>query len=533
MEDRIKQILNNIKTWWNKFTTGQKTGIVAGASVIVFGFVILVAVMSRTRYTTLLTCETAADASKAVEVLESNNIVYKVSTNGLVISVDSTQLSEANLALGGEGILPSSYSLSDYLSTSLSTTASDKEKFYKEYMEKTLEKDISALSNVEKASVHLNIPEDKGTLIQTNQVSSAYIQLELSGTFTSAQAANLAKAVATSLGDTTTANITIIDQDSNMLFSGGDDYSSSGIASSLQELQNQAEAMVANQVKTVLYGTNQYDNVEVTSHLSMDFANYEETVSEYYPNNGREEGMYSHYENYESEAENTSGDVPGTDSNGENLTTYVYEDSDQSSSSTSETSIDYLPNQSIVNKITPAGGINYNTSSVSITAIRYNKLREEDAKTQGLLDGISWDEYKLANSADRKLEIDEDFYNVVANATGIEPERITIVAYESPLFIDKESVQISWTNVLSIVMFVIILALLAIVVLRSMQARSNVSEEEELSVESLLQSTPEQELEDIDVEAKSETRKLVEKFVDENPEAAAALLRNWLNEDWN
>jgi len=52
------------------------------------------------------------------------------------------------------------------------------------------------------------------------------------------------------------------------------------------------------------------------------------------------------------------------------------------------------------------------------------------------------------------------------------------------------------------------------------------------SVESLLQSTPEPELEDIDVEEKSETRKLIEKFVDEQPEAAAQLLRNWLSEDW-
>ena len=51
-------------------------------------------------------------------------------------------------------------------------------------------------------------------------------------------------------------------------------------------------------------------------------------------------------------------------------------------------------------------------------------------------------------------------------------------------------------------------------------------------MESLLQSTPEENLEDIGVEAQSETRKLIDKFVDENPEAAASLLRNWLNEDW-
>ena len=28
------------------------------------------------------------------------------------------------------------------------------------------------------------------------------------------------------------------------------------------------------------------------------------------------------------------------------------------------------------------------------------------------------------------------------------------------------------------------------------------------------------------------TKKLIEKFVDENPDAAALLLRNWLNDDW-
>ena len=43
---------------------------------------------------------------------------------------------------------------------------------------------------------------------------------------------------------------------------------------------------------------------------------------------------------------------------------------------------------------------------------------------------------------------------------------------------------------------------------------------------------PSEPLEDIDLEAKSETRKMIEKFVDENPEAVANLLRNWLSEDW-
>ena len=81
-------------------------------------------------------------------------------------------------------------------------------------------------------------------------------------------------------------------------------------------------------------------------------------------------------------------------------------------------------------------------------------------------------------------------------------------------------------------MIVLILALLGFVVIRSMRTKKEEVPEEELSVETLLQSAPEMELEDLEAESKSETRKMIEKFVDENPEAAANLLRNWLNEDW-
>ena len=52
-------------------------------------------------------------------------------------------------------------------------------------------------------------------------------------------------------------------------------------------------------------------------------------------------------------------------------------------------------------------------------------------------------------------------------------------------------------------------------------------------MENLLQTTQEvSSVVDIDVETKSDIRLMVEKFVDENPDAAAALLRNWLNDSW-
>jgi flagellar M-ring protein FliF len=432
--------------------------------------------------------------------------------------------------LGSAGYGADEYTIQQALNGSISTTASDKEKLTVEAYESKVEKNLTSFSNIKSADVLLHIPTQNGTLIQEQQESSAYITLELDGTFTSANAANVAKAVATWLGNDTTSNITILDTDSNLLFAGGDDYSTAGVASSMQELQNQGQSMMAYRVKNVLLGTNQFSQVEVTCQLDMDYSNYEETVKRYTVEDGQEQGYLSHRETYETENENGSSYVPGTDSNDE--TVYVSPDSTSSSSTQTEKLEDFLPNEDIQYKITPAGAINYSNSSMSIALIRYKEYKEEDVKRQGLLDGITWDEYKANNAEDVKLDVDEEYYSMAANATGIPAEKITILSYESPVFVDKPGVDVDWTNVLSIVMLIVILALLGFVVLRSMSGKRQAAEDEELSVENLLQSTPESELEDIDVESKSETRKMIEKFVDENPEAAASLLRNWLSEDW-
>ena len=145
---------------------------------------------------------------------------------------------------------------------------------------------------------------------------------------------------------------------------------------------------------------------------------------------------------------------------------------------------------------------------------------------------MSWDEYKAANGGRTRVEVDEELYSVVANATGIPRENITIVKYSENYFVDSEGLGIGVSDIIQIILIIVILGLLGFVVLKSMAGKKEVQPEEELSVETLLQSTPASELEDIEVETKSETRKMIDKFVDENPEAAANLLRNWLNEDW-
>ncbi len=534
MADKLKEIWAKIQEWWNKFTTKQKTIIIVIAAAVIFTFVIVVYAISRPQYTKLGTYANTSESAEVVDILEGAGITHRESDDALTIEVVTDQLYQANLALGSAGIVSDMMKYDDFVNSSMSTTSADKERQWQLYLQAQLEMTLKAQNSVKSATVILDIPSRNGTLASQQEEASAFITLELDGTLTSSQAAGLARCAATSLGNATTANITIMDTDANLLFAGGDDYSAAGIASSLQELKNQSESMIANQLKRVFLGTNQYTNATVTSHLDVDFSEYQESVKEYYANDGYTQGLYAHQDLFESSSTNEGGGLPGTDSNdGENLTTYVNPDYGNSENTQTESSTDYLPNERATNKITPAGGINYENSSVAIALIKLREYHEESVKRQGLLDGITWEEFKDAHREDVKLEVDPEYYSMAANATGISEDKITIIAYESPVFFDKEGMSVSGTDILSIVMIVLILGLLAFVVFRSMRSRQEATEEEELSVESMLQSTPESVLEDIDVESKSETRKMIEKFVDENPEAAANLLRNWLNEDWN
>lgn len=532
MVDKIKELWGKVLEWWNKFTSRQKTVIIGVAAAVIFAFAILIWVFSQPTYTDLRQCENTKEASEIVSLLEGADIKYKTSQDGLLVQVQEKDLANARLALGAAGIPTTTMTIDEVTNGGFSTTESDKQKRLVVYNEETLASMIKCLDSVKDAKVKLTIPEQDGTLIATTQEASAAIFLELSGDFTEENAAYVARAVATALGNTTTNNITILDYSSNLLFSGDSEVSVGGLASSQLTARQQQEGQVINSVKRVLLGTGQFNSVEVACSLDIDFSSTSSQTQTYDAPAGRTEGMLDEETIYNAESTGNNGGIPGTDSNSGDKTTYQYQDYSNSSSTESEEHRKYLPNSYSQSSETPPGKVNYAKSSATITAVNYKVVRQEDAKRQGLLDGITWDEYKAANADPVKLNVDQEFYSAVATATGMSADNITIMAYTRNEFIDADGLGMSGTDIVSIILIILILALLGFVVIRSMRTKQESEPEEELSVESLLQSAPEPEVEDIELESKSETRKMIEKFVDQNPEAAANLLRNWLNEDW-
>lgn len=537
MAERLKALWQKILDWWNQFTAKQKTLVVGAGSVILLTIIILVSILNQPQYILLANANSTKEASEIKELLDSNAINYKLSDDGLEFKVLKKDQANANLLLGANDIQSYAYSIDNVTNGSFSTTESDKQKKYVLYLESRLESDfIQKFSAIKSANVNLHIPDNDGTLIGNKEQSSASILLELAenAEFSEDNAAFLAKAVAKAIGNDNTENIVIIDTNGNMLFSGDEDTTTSGLASTQLSVKAKAEHLVKNEVKKVLLGTKLYDDIEVASNLVMDFSHEEKVDHRYTPAEDQTQGVLSHEDIYTAENVNGITGIPGTDTNQDDETTYVTQDNNNSSSNINEESRDYLPNETITTTTNQPGAIKYSDSSISVTAINYVVMKEEDYNS-AQHENMTWNEYKNANKEPIPQEVPEDMINVVSKATGIGADNVAMAAYNEYIFFDRSGSKVTLTDVLQIIMILIILGLLAFIILRSMWTAKKTEQEEEpepLSVESLLESQPEEVLEDIEVDTGSETKRLIDKFVDENPEAVATLLRNWLNEDY-
>ena len=106
MADKLKEIPAKLLEWWNRYTSKQKTIIISIVAGVVLALAILVTVLTRPQYETLVVCESTKESSAIIELLEgaSPAIDYVYSEDGYQIKVEKSQIGQANLLLGANNI---------------------------------------------------------------------------------------------------------------------------------------------------------------------------------------------------------------------------------------------------------------------------------------------------------------------------------------------------------------------------------------------------------------------------------------------
>ena len=222
MPEQVQKVLDRILEWWKKFNTKQKTLLISIVAVVLVALAILAAVVSKPKMVTLVTCATTAESGQVKNILDSENISYELSEDGLAFQVNEKDYANASIILGTNDIPTSGTKLSDVFDGGFSSTEADKTKKYKLYLEEYYAEKLETLSNVDAAAVTLDLPDEDGTILSKGEQAYVTAILTLNGTMDDEQAAGLAKYLATNVGNDDTSNVLILDNSSNVLFSGQD-----------------------------------------------------------------------------------------------------------------------------------------------------------------------------------------------------------------------------------------------------------------------------------------------------------------------
>lgn len=539
MQERIKEVPAKFVEFWNKYTGKQKSIIIAVICVVLLAIGVTAYFVSRPTWVKFEAFRNVDDANAMTGALTDAGIKWKASSDGLTLYVHDKDYTNALYTMSDNNLVDTGYSWDKAFDNSMSTTESEKSQKRLLALQSELRNSMLHYSFIEDADVFIDVPETTYSVLDEEGKTSVTAQITLNeknkDLMTTGTAQSLAYWLANAVG-TDVENVLINDSELTCWYNGSTQSGLGGYMAggSVDEYCEKLRSTIAANVTDLLVALD-YDEVKVgTQGIQFNLDMAERVSKTYSVDEGREYGYPTKLYNYKSEGSNGVGGEPGTGSNDDDTDTVINAGTRSGSSVTIEKLEGLLTNETIENIKHETPTIETDQSSIGVVVLQYQVYDEETLEADGTLDNMTFDEFMAANSERTPIELTAEQMQMLSDATGVDVGRITVVAYQVPKFVEKTRSSRGIQDYLMIILAVLIIALLIFVVLRGTAPVKVSDEEPELSVEQLLATTKEnQSLEDIEFSDKSETRKLIEKFVDENPEAVAQLLRNWLNDDWN
>lgn len=541
MREKVKEIPEKFKVFWDKYTSKQKTIVIAIICVVLIAIGVVAWLASRPTWSKFQVFDSVDDANTMTKALDDQSITWKASSDGKTIYVHQDDMTNALYAMSDNGLTDKGYTWDDAFNNSMSTTESEKDQKRVLALQSEIRQSLIQYKFIDDANVFINVPESTYTVLSSDDAETAKTSITASielndknkDLLDDKTAETLAYWLANTVG-TDVKNVIINDTDGKCIYNGNTSDGLGGVLTGgSTEYCNKLRNTIADNVTTLLIRCG-YDDAQVgTDGIQFDMNKIETLTKEYSVDDGREYGYPTNLYTYSSKGASGNGGTPGTDSN-DSDTDYV----NNSSSGTSNT-VDVqkltalLTNEKVQNIKQETPAIKLADSSLGIVVRKYTVYKEDDLKADGTLDKTTWDQFISQNNKISTTTVSTDEINLISAATGVSANKITVLAYNVPQFVSSTKSSNGISNYLMIILTVLIIALLIFVILRGASPLAAEDEEPELSVEQLLATTKEnQSLDDIEFSDKSETRKMIEKFVDENPEAVAQLLRNWLNDEW-
>ena len=542
MPERIIGFTQPVRDRWNALERGQKIRIAAAALVVLVALILTVFFTTRTVYQVAIRNLDSIDANQVGVLMDENEIRHRQVQDGLgfAVEVDQGRINDARVLIETRGLVPDrEFTYEDALDFSgIGTTETVTRNNLLRARQNDLEQAIIAMDGVLWARVELALPEANRFFIQTADPARASVTVRTTRRLTPIEGRGIATFVRNSILGLELENIEVLDTDFNILFSGMAMEDEDSLLSEIQQLMVRDRIEVMASVRDQF--RHMFDAVEVATNLVYRQEIRTAERVEWGAPGDMEEGGFPLTERTlnASARGQQAAFAPGLDANNLMIPTYPFGPTGDMQATQAEAdrvfALDEL--REVIQEV-PSSFVR-DDSTISVALIRFVTHSEEAMRRQNGGDFTEDDWALHVANTNHELITDEAYLAVyeamVRSATGISD--VTVAVWRVPHFEQYVPTPMAWSQIIMYAILALLLLLLALGLIRRTQPEDDDEIEPELSVEDLLVSTQMEEaideelLESIGYEEGSEAKRKIDEFIEEKPEAAASLLRHWLNE---
>jgi flagellar M-ring protein FliF len=504
MNEFFQQFLSQAKDIWTRMSANQRFAAI-GVTVITFlGMITMLIWAQRPKYEVLYSRLEQEDAQNIVLELEANQIPYKLEQNGTAILLPSKDVPETRITLAGKGLPRTAgvgYEIFDQVN--IGVTDFVQKINYRRALEGELTRSIETMGVVEKARVHIVIPEER-LFSEDQKKSTASIMLKLkpSSKIEEEHVLGITHLVASSIEGLEPEDITIVDSYGNLLSSVQATDPMVKLTAHQLDLRQRMDDYLTRKVQTLLNGVMGQGNTIVRVSAEIDFKKMDQTIRTYDPNN--------------TVVRSEQSDETTTTNQKETLTT-----------GQTSTITNFDVNETMEHVVQQAGNVRRLTVAVSVN---YMRQMVTDPSGQEVLQRTPRNQQELDNIRD-----------IVQNSIGLDNlrgDQISISQFDFDTSqIDDERRRLEdaesrefWYSVaqkLLLVISILIFVLFARSLLRSLK----ILPPKEAAEEGIEAAVPIEEEISVEAQKRAQIQEQVLIFAKEKPANVAKLLKTWMIEE--
>ena len=226
------------------------------------------------------------DGGAIVAVLQQMNVPYKYSEGGGAILVPADQVHDLRLKLAAQD-LPKGGNVGFELmeNQKLGTSQFLEQVNFQRALEGELAQTIQAISAVQAARVHLALPKSSVFVReQQKPTASVLLNLEPGRALDRAQVSAIVHLLASSVPDLLPTNVTIVDQNGNLLSDSANKPDNEGLDPAQLKYVQSMQQSIAGRIEAIITPIVGANNVHAEVTADVDFSHSEQAAETYKPN---------------------------------------------------------------------------------------------------------------------------------------------------------------------------------------------------------------------------------------------------------